>query len=157
MIGFEIEWTNKQKFLGVLSGILTITDQNTYMNDNDKTYNIYHRVIGKCEVSIKEGSTSFTAIEGEPGIPSILIEFIGDQIKDAMRNYFAGFYMNDKIYGHVSTKEKEKTTEWAKRKMREMPRHLRRILFNKKSFKEINSMLEKLFDEERENASRSSR
>jgi hypothetical protein len=157
MITFEIEWTNKQKFLGVLSGILTITDQNTYMNDTDKTYNIYHRVIGKCEVSIKEGSTSFTAIEGEPGIPSILIEFIGGQIQDAMRNYFAGFYMNDKIYCHIDTREKEKTTDWAKRKMRDMPRYLRRVLFNKKSFKEINSMLEKLFDEGRENAAGSNR
>jgi hypothetical protein len=159
MISFEVKWTNKQKFLGVISGILTITDQNTYIQDeNKKEYHIYYRILGKCEVTIQEGSTSFKSIEGEKGIPSILLELLGDQIKDSLRAYYSGFLMRDKIYGHVHTTNSEKTTDWAKRKVKEMEPYLKKILFKDKTRKEINSILENLFNEDAEkDATRSNR
>lgn len=105
-IRISVEWTNIQKFLKILEGTLSVI----YFDFNNTPI---QKELYKCYVKITEGSISYSAIDRNIGIPTILSQLLNDQTQAILRAYYNGFILHDHVYTWVESSHGYSPHEWA--------------------------------------------
>lgn len=93
-----INWEIRSPFLQVLTGILTAEDV-------DCSYVTPPKLLFKCKVKLEQGSTGFSAITPEDGIPSNLFEKLRPVIDVMVHSYFRGAKLDEVDFVWIQEEE----------------------------------------------------
>ena len=100
MVRIIIKWETRSPFLQVLSGILTAEDV-------DSSYKDDPILLFKCKVKVEQGSTGYSAISPEEGIPSKLFEKLRPAIDVMVHSYYRGTQLDEIDFLWIQKEEEE--------------------------------------------------
>jgi len=83
MVRILIEWKVKSPFLQVLTGILTA-------EDIDCSYSTPAKLLFKCRVKIEQGSTGYSSLNKEKGMPSEIFDKLKPVMDVMVHSYYRG-------------------------------------------------------------------
>lgn len=106
MLRIHIEWEFTSPFLQTASGILYIIDMYHGFGKSD-------RILLKCKVEKKTGSTGYSSIDKTRGIHSTFFESLKPYIDVMIQSYYDGMVLNNKTYAWVDDSADMSFEQWA--------------------------------------------
>lgn len=104
MVRIIIKWETRSPFLQVLTGILTAEDVDCSYTEKPKS-------LFKCKVKVEQGSTGYSAIMPEDGIPSKLFEKLRPVIDVMVHSYFRGVKLDETDFLWIPKEEEKQTLD----------------------------------------------